>query len=294
MLNAFRHQRESHPSLAKSRENVRVLNAFRHQRESHPLIYKICLPVLNAFRHQRESHSSSHWPGPFVLAGCSTPFGIKENRTTKRVVALSPSAQRLSASKRIALEKRPRRRLAFRCSTPFGIKENRTKKLIAHLSTLQVLNAFRHQRESHATRKAAACSCAQRLSASKRIAHRIAACHGEFPRRAQRLSASKRIARRLALPIPAYRRKSVLNAFRHQRESHPKSRSPASRATSAQRLSASKRIALRCDCGVCDHCFCAQRLSASKRIAPFAQARSWALRLCSTPFGIKENRTVPV
>ena len=155
VLNAFRHQRESHKSTEKKIQpfsegaqrlsaskriahcigcrridHVHVLNAFRHQRESHPPSLgdiRAFVQVLNAFRHQRESHICAlHGASPrrgaqrlsaskrIALAsgasvfkpqeGCSTPFGIKENRTGRRPqpATSAPSAQRLSASKRIA------------------------------------------------------------------------------------------------------------------------------------------------------------------------------------------------
>ena len=106
---------------------------------------------------------------------CSTPFGIKENRTRASIFGS----------------------LFFSwCSTPFGIKENRTVRFFKCLDSFFVLNAFRHQRESHISFNVdeADLSGAQRLSASKRIALLVRPAHKAAERRAQRLSASKRIA----------------------------------------------------------------------------------------------------
>ena len=161
-----------------------VLNAFRHQRGSHP--GRCCRMIdTSSLRAQRLSASKrvalaarrcghcSAWlcSTPFGIkegrtgcyrgdlagmAGCSTPFGIKEGRTSTIVACRSPwsvSAQRLSASKRVALSVRccrRRRRLVraqrlsaskrvalapnpespaqSKCSTPFGIKEGRTER----------------------------------------------------------------------------------------------------------------------------------------------------------------------
>ena len=112
-----------------------VLNAFRHQRLLHRPDRAGLLPrlgVLNAFRHQREFHTR---------APCSPP-------------ARPFCAQRLSASKRVALRKLLTvTLLGGACSTPFGIKDCCTTRALVILDIdVVVLNAFRHQRESRSTR----------------------------------------------------------------------------------------------------------------------------------------------
>ena len=155
MLNAFRHQRGSHTPPASSsydgsecstpfgikedrtwplgvvwwsRYCAQRLSASKRiarysRRMGHQRYY-----VLNAFRHQRGSHF--HEPGNIDLDHmCSTPFGIKEDRTLEREVVLFDRVQ---------------------CSTPFGIKEDRTREFSDHQEAGRwVLNAFRHQRGSH-------------------------------------------------------------------------------------------------------------------------------------------------
>jgi len=83
---------------------------------------------------------------------CSTPFGIIGIRTANRFLAIASvsSAQRLSASSEFALHSATFTQTALpRCSTPFGIIGIRT--LIEQQTKLsyQVLNAFRHHRNSH-------------------------------------------------------------------------------------------------------------------------------------------------
>ena len=178
VLNAFRHQRGSHlTQFGERRLKVRVLNAFRHQRGSHNLSVSNTgqfIHVLNAFRHQRGSHAQTsqltsasrcaqrlsaskriapirRW-GFERMAVCSTPFGIKEDRTLRRwsTATARPCAQRLSASKRIALGATVQKgQENVECSTPFGIKEDRTRQRAAVEAIALVLNAFRHQRGSH-------------------------------------------------------------------------------------------------------------------------------------------------
>ena len=179
-----------HPGVALFRRGRSVLNAFRHQRESHFLMpdrKSQSLEVLNAFRHQRESHQAIR--GQVFGPRCSTPFGIKENRTN--TLWFEPNT-----AKRVLN--------AFRHQ-----RESHQGVTLAPGVTF-VLNAFRHQRESHRTdtSRAWAICCAQRLSASKRIALDPGLQVGVTPfgikahqqiglikvDSAQRLSASKRIA----------------------------------------------------------------------------------------------------
>ena len=200
VLNAFRHQRNSHVCLWRNRQQFRgaqrlsaskelslrcaritfagknVLNAFRHQRNSHHVVRSECADcadVLNAFRHQRNSHCHSA-PNFDCPAWCSTPFGIKGTLTGMLVSTV---------------------RTIWPCSTPFGIKGTLTNSLspapipagsaqrlsaskelsqcarIESVSRHNVLNAFRHQRNSHRVRgfPAFGADCAQRLSASKEL-----------------------------------------------------------------------------------------------------------------------------
>ena len=158
---------------------------------------------------------------------CSTPFGIKESRTpplrtwpasssraqrlsASKRVARGPSgwcgphssgAQRLSASKRVA-QGEPFALFKYQnpCSTPFGIKESRTSRFgLACRPCRPVLNAFRHQRESHIPKH-------RRQSHSPRVLNAF---------RHQRESHRDRGKTQAAAVV-------VLNAFRHQRESHRK------------------------------------------------------------------------
>ena len=253
-----------------------MLNAFRHQRESHGARVGVGWTVgsvLNAFRHQRESHALPD-PGEYPPR-CAQRLSASKRIAqcgTWSISGKNPGAQRLSASKRIALT-------------------DGTHIVEAG----PVLNAFRHQRESHlsAPHGSTVGRGAQRLSASKRIALNGLSPLGDLVYCAQRLSASKRIAlfdnritepktavgsesaQRLSaskrIAPPAQQRSehitAVLNAFRHQRESHA--------------------VRMRTDCALTR----AQRLSASKRIALGQRVALEIAYLCSTPFGIKENRT---
>ena len=106
-----------------------VLNAFRHQRSSdgqRSTQNPSATFVLNAFRHQRSSDPAEQCDY-LTIRQCSTPFGIKEVRTTvaPNVDPNRACAQRLSASKKFGLE-------GLRCRGNGGV----------------VLNAFRHQRSS--------------------------------------------------------------------------------------------------------------------------------------------------
>ena len=107
-----------------------------------------------------------------------------------------------------------------------------------------VLNAFRHQRNSHriAFDRSLRNRCAQRLSASKELSQLIAKAQTN--------------------------RRDVLNAFRHQRNSHPDmAQSDTNPQSRAQRLSASKELS---------------RVQINLRFNGFT---------CSTPFGIKGTLT---
>ncbi len=129
-------------------------------------------------------------------------------------------AQRLSASKELSL---PSQKLDG--SFPF------------------VLNAFRHQRNSH---------------------DRRGEC-GEATEGAQRLSASKELSQ--ARKFIAQQTGEVLNAFRHQRNSHA------------------------ADCRFAVSGAGAQRLSASKELSQRLTGRPTRCQPCSTPFGIKGTLT---
>ena len=130
---------------------------------------------------------------------CSTPFGIKENRTRRASVVVTETQSG--------------------CSTPFGIKENRTGPSWPCRS-VEVLNAFRHQRESHRP------------------------VRGGPPRSPR-----------------------VLNAFRHQRESH------------------NKLVTLPF------HVLCSTPFGIKENRTQTKQGEGVPEDACSTPFGIKENRT---
>ncbi len=158
--------------------------------------------VLNAFRHQRGFHPVATLAGSSARS-CAQRLSASEEGSGYCLNLCNPSsdgAQRLSASKRISHRYWCCLFLASACSTPFGIKEDFTGgELIFHRGKLIVLNAFRHQRGFHPVATLAgssARSCAQRLSASKRISRGHDDIH--------------------------VHRREVLNAFRHQRGFHEK------------------------------------------------------------------------
>ena len=132
--------------------------------------------MLNAFRHQRGSHAPAPDEQPWTEVVCSTPFGIKEGRTVKR---LAESTDR------------------NRCSTPFGIKEGRTAIANFNQGAVGVLNAFRHQRGSHAPRRGL-------RPLRPRVLNAFRHQRGSHPLGVQQLQGHV----------------GVLNAFRHQRGSH--------------------------------------------------------------------------
>ena len=157
------------------------------------------------------------------------------------------SAQRLSASKRIALyfDQSPFPRNL--CSTPFGIKEDRTDQAEAlRIDNLLCSTPFGIKEDRTSEGQAGSpmkpmCSTPFGIKEDRTLPPGTLKPHS--PPRAQRLSASKRIARRSAKPsAPSDKRCStpfgikedrtlqprrgklgqrVLNAFRHQRGSHP-------------------------------------------------------------------------
>ena len=340
--------KENRTKTRNSRGAVgRVLNAFRHQRESHSVrlpgegIPVVCSTPFGI----KENRTPPDTSKPAGSTGCSTPFGIKENRTRSlfcrgrrrdsvlnafrhqreshtpfpaRILWDVSRAQRLSASKRIAQTARPpfrakpkcaqrlsaSKRIALidieqdfkslECSTPFGIKENRTCRLSRQASASCVLNAFRHQRESHAPLFALEVPAYRVLNAFRHqreshhvlgqvLAHAIQ-CSTPFGIKENRTDATG---------AAATDAEHVLNAFRHQRESHANSNIVHQSMTDgAQRLSASKRIAqwftvtaVRSWYAVLN-AFRHQRESHCRSLLCSSAPIS-----CSTPFGIKENRT---
>ena len=181
-----------------------VLNAFRHHRNSHrrkPRAITSKRPCSTPFGiiGIRTYYS---WTDPTNTFTCSTPFGIIGIRTGRATCAsvATFSAQRLSASSEFAH--------AF-CAT---LREG-----------VNVLNAFRHHRNSHNApprRRGCGLVCAQRLSASSEfaLAHSRYLCCAISC--AQRLSASSEFA------LPCTRQSSPISQC-------------------AQRLSASSEFALR-------------------------------------------------
>ena len=203
--------------------------------------------MLNAFRHQRGSHLELAIEEARAEIRCSTPFGIKEDRTPTlgRTRAARISAQRLSASKRIAHGNAYLDRGSGGCSTPFGIKEDRTKRIDDLVREWQRCSTPFGIKEDRTIGLSSKVKCS---------------------RSAQRLSASKRIA-----PLPT----ALLAAFALLCSTPfgiKEDRTPTLGRTRAARISA-------------------QRLSASKRIAHGNAYLDRGSGGCSTPFGIKEDRT---
>ena len=200
VLNAFRHQRSSDRRCPTTyadtgkcstpfgikevrtlagrwtktrRHSAQRLSASKKFGRSNALLCRFGTRVLNAFRHQRSS-DTPYVLTPRVSIGCSTPFGIKEVRTTScptpqrsskcaqrlsaskkfgprdsvKISVSSECAQRLSASKKFGRSPTARRTSSRMCSTPFGIKEVRTSEVVEKICGMDVLNAFRHQRSS--------------------------------------------------------------------------------------------------------------------------------------------------
>ena len=193
--------------------------------------------VLNAFRHQRLLHRPRRRTIQQPLK-CSTPFGIKDY-----CIWRPPRAQPvLNGNNQTVVD--------IECSTPFGIKDYCIMRCAHCMSGLSVLNAFRHQRLLHISKRRNAVSVgvyvlnafrhqrllhtanrqlprphsargAQRLSASK-ITASVGDDRAPAGRRssAQRLSASKITALPRSSTHEAHTLPRVLNAFRHQRLLH--------------------------------------------------------------------------
>ncbi len=178
MLNAFRHHRNSHFAACRMRRTMSkcstpfgIIGILTDRLN----IFLFANRVLNAFRHHRNSHPllSSHFYRPCM---CSTPFGIIGILTLKWSPRLSrfSRAQRLSAS-----------------------SEFSQTKLASASKPFLVLNAFRHHRNSHASRTVMWNRFRFVLNAFRH--HRNS--HSQF----------------LRVPVIAI---EVLNAFRHHRNSH--------------------------------------------------------------------------
>ncbi len=92
-----------------------------------------------------------HAPCP----ACSTPFGIRDGNTNPHRTWFSArvGAQRLSASEMETRAILPSRSSFSKCSTPFGIRDGNTPVPAARHADGGVLNAFRHQRWKHTSRR---------------------------------------------------------------------------------------------------------------------------------------------
>ena len=170
VLNAFRHHRNSHlfPNKVRASQHS-VLNAFRHHRNSHPCqpsgrwslqcaqrlsassefapskryVPRPSLHVLNAFRHHRNSHVAE-------LAD---------------VAEQMKSAQRLSASSEFAPSQRLGRQCRSQCAQRLSASsEFAPQRCTMPLSSIGVLNAFRHHRNSHS------------VGSNPPVCHRLPAC----------------------------------------------------------------------------------------------------------------------
>ena len=149
---------------------------------------------------------------------CSTPFGIKDRGADVGASFGSKHtrAQRLSASKIVALVSASDYLCQFWCSTPFGIKDRGAIALGIKEREQKVLNAFRHQRSWRHSRfnLPFASKSAQRLSASKIVAltvqhiqERVKMCSTPFGIKDRGAGGGEEVE-------PS---QPVLNAFRHQR-----------------------------------------------------------------------------
>ena len=261
--------------LVPFRCNLLLLNAFRHHGGRHPTPWS-CFYVnhccstpfgitevgtravafgprppclLNAFRH----HGGRHRPGVLVSLGevvCSTPFGITEVGTRvpdvrggRAAVCSTPFGITEVGTRHVGRERRPLRGLlnAFRhhggrhwpCgkSSPAG---------------RQLLNAFRHHGGRHTGSGPATAgigTAAQRLSASRRSARKLAARVDCACGAAQRLSASRRSAQRQA--GAGDERLDCSTPFGITEVGTRRCRPPSRSRGTAQRLSASRRSARR-------------------------------------------------
>ncbi len=187
------------------------------------------------------------WPHHGVP--CSTPFGITGRSTTASLPkpgTMTSSAQRLSAS-------------------PGGARRRR-----GPLPPVDpVLNAFRHHREEHAQRRAAAAGRARHVLNAFR-----------HHREEHNLPA---IARSLAV--------GCSTPFGITGRSTRPVSAPWSAPACAQRLSASPGGALSTFCALPVLAWSAQRLSASPGGAPLPDLIVALVGLCSTPFGITGRST---
>ena len=173
-----------------------------------------------------------------------------------------------------------------------SIRSERFKVAVPQVgNSAQRLPASKRAARARRIRARHAMCSAQRPAASKRVTQGTGRTSRSPCPCAQRLAASKRVAHsRLLIGLDILH---VLNAFRHQRESRHSEDFEVPEGWSAQRLSASKRVALGASFSAWWWLkYCAQRLSASKRVAPFGRFRGARGLECSTPFGIKESRTV--
>ncbi len=152
-------------------------------------------PVLNAFRHHRNSHRCGRAPNDGYWR-CSTPFGIIGILThSERVLwPQDACAQRLSASSEFSRRKLSSHANEFDVLNAF--RHHRNSHVLGQNTervALFVLNAFRHHRNSHGLAHKGRQSFidgAQRLSASSEFSRaRGQLAHIKFER-AQRLSAS--------------------------------------------------------------------------------------------------------
>ena len=228
--------------------------------------------MLNAFRHHRNSHRAQ-MVAQSIAAMCSTPFGIIGIRTRfPRPCAGCRyfGAQRLSASSEFA-----------------------PRQVVDRVQRVIVLNAFRHHRNSHPGAESLwndVANSAQRLSASSEFARydRLERTRSERLC-AQRLSASSEFAPPILPSTPSC--ESVLNAFRHHRNSHcipPRFADDYFQCSTPFGI-----IGIRTGVQVFfyNSPFCAQRLSASSEFALSAVVSRLIRLRCSTPFGIIGIRT---
>ena len=197
VLNAFRHHRGGHESLAGRlalRRGAQRLSASQRWASCHdrrpggPT-------VLNAFRHHRGGHACAGvWDA--AIGQCSTPFGITE-------VGISPSTPFVTSLQV--------------CSTPFGITEVGMDGLRQGEIRIDVLNAFRHHRGGH--RHDQPVDAAQQCSTPFGITE-VGILRIEIACSAQLVLNAFRHHRgghsRDGVPIAS----AVLNAFRHHRGGH--------------------------------------------------------------------------
>ncbi len=154
VLNAFRHQRNKQCHSIYSRcGSAHVLNAFRHQRNKQPLLRVVefrcswCAQRLSASTEQTASLLQTH---SIRRQQCAQRLSASTEQTAAigrfEVDALI-CAQRLSASTeqtdKLSNATAP---ILLLCSTPFGINGTNSQRADIFPLRLDVLNAFRHQR----------------------------------------------------------------------------------------------------------------------------------------------------